>query len=34
MDLGATGADQGQAGAMDLNLIVKVAQGDEYTSVN
>lgn len=34
MDLGASDADQGQAVAMDLNLIVKAAQGGEYTSVN
>jgi hypothetical protein len=34
MDLGASDADQGQAVAMDLNLIVKAAQGGEYTSIN
>jgi hypothetical protein len=33
-DLGATDADQGQAVAVDLNLIVKAAHRGDYTSVN
>lgn len=34
MDLGASDADQGRAVAVDLDLLVKAAQGGEYTSVN